>query len=176
VTPRYSEVEELTSAHNIESFDCGSDAQTAWFRRSALQSHQGNMNRVFVVRRLADDLVVGFYALATASVVQTDAPPRLTQGAGGYDIPVIVLTRLGVDVGEQGRSLGRALVIDALRRVDLISQHVGVRALLIHAENDEARGFYLHLAKFEQSPVDPLQLALIMKDLRHALAGPPPAT
>jgi hypothetical protein len=50
------------------------------------------MSRVFVVRRLADDNVVGYYALTTGSVLQADASRRLTAGAGGYDIPVVILT------------------------------------------------------------------------------------
>ena len=49
-------------------------------------------------------------------------------GAGGYDVPVVILTRLGVDVSEQGRALGRALVVDALRRVDQVAEEVGIRA------------------------------------------------
>lgn len=127
------------------------------------------MSRVFVVRRLVDGNVVGYYALTTGSVLNADAPLRLTKGAGHYDIPVVVLTRLGVDLSEQGRGLGRALVVDAFRRVDRISGEVGVRALLIHAEHEAARSFYMGLASFEQSPVDDLQLVLLLKDLRRAI-------
>lgn len=128
------------------------------------------MSRVFVVRRTSDDRVVGYYALTTGSVLKSNAPPRMTKGTGNYDIPVIILTRLGVDLTEQGRGLGRALVVDAFRRVDQVSQEVGVRALLIHAENEEARSFYLALAQFEDSPVDDLQLMLLTKDLRRSLS------
>jgi hypothetical protein len=46
---------------------------------------------------------------------------------------------------------------------------IGVRALLIHAESDDARAFYEHLGEFERSPTDPLHLMLLMKDLRPAL-------
>ena len=166
---RFSEVEDLTQKHLLDSFDCGSDAQTSWLREHAVQSHFGGMSRVFVVRRLDDDRVVAFYALTTGSVLQSDAPQRITQGAGRYAIPVVILTRLGVDTSEQHQSLGRALVKDAFQRVDRISEEAGVRALLIHAEDETAREFYLSLAAFEESPVDPLQLLLLMKDLRKAV-------
>jgi GNAT superfamily N-acetyltransferase len=126
------------------------------------------MSRVFVVRRQADDRVVGYYALTTGSLLNADAPVRITRGSGHYDIPVGVLARLGVDLSEQQRGLGRALVVDAFRRVDRIAADVGVRALLIHAEDREARAFYMNLASFQPSPVDELQLLLIMKDLRKA--------
>jgi hypothetical protein len=63
----------------------------------------------------------------------------------------VILTRLGADLSCQGLSLGKALVIDALRRVAAASEVIGVRALLIHCENDAARDFYLRLAKFDAS-------------------------
>jgi ribosomal protein S18 acetylase RimI-like enzyme len=74
-----------------------------------------------------------------------------------------------VDLSYQGAGLGRALVVDALRRVASASEVIGVLALLIHCENDAARGFYLRLAKFDPSPTDPMHLFLLIKDLRKAL-------
>jgi GNAT superfamily N-acetyltransferase len=171
VSSRFGPVETLDTKHEVADFDCGSDAQTTWLRRHALQSQAGGMNRVSVVRRLSDDKVVGYYALTTGSVLHADASRRLTAGTGGYDIPVVILTRLGVDLSEQGQGLGRALVVDAFRRIDRISDEVGVRALLIHAEDADARDFYLRLARFERSPVDDLQLVLLLKDLRKAIRG-----
>ena len=47
---------------------------------------------------------------------------------------------------------------------------IGCRGLLVHAENHEARAFYLHLVpEFEQSPTDELHLVLLMKDIRRTL-------
>ena len=168
----FAPVERLDAKHDVDDFDCGSDAQTTWLRRHAMQSQSSGMSRVFVVRRLRDDQVVGYYALTTGSVTRADASRRLAAGAGGYDIPVVILARLGVDLSEQGRGLGRALVVDAFRRVDRIAEEVGVRALLIHAEDVDARAFYLRLAAFEESPVDDLQLLLLLKDLRKAITRP----
>jgi GNAT superfamily N-acetyltransferase len=169
LSSHFGPVEGLDAKHDVADFDCGSDAQTTWLRRHALQPQSGGMSRVFIVRRLSDDKVVGYYALTTGSVLHADASRRLTAGAGGYDIPVVVLTRLGVDLGEQGRGLGRALVVDAFRRIDGVANEVGLRALLIHAEDADARAFYLRLAAFEPSPVDDLQLLLLLKDLRKAI-------
>jgi GNAT superfamily N-acetyltransferase len=115
--------------------------------------------------------VVGYYALAAGSVAPADATRRLMQGSGRYHQPVVILTRLGVDRAAQRVGLGRALVVDALRRVALAADVVGVRALLIHCETVAARDFYLSLAKFESSPTDPMHLFLPIKDLHRALAG-----
>ncbi len=82
---------------------------------------------------------------------------------------MVILTRLGVDISAQGEGLGRALVVDALRRIAHASEVIGVRALLIHCEGDSARDFYLRLATFDPSPTDPMHLFLLMRDLRRAL-------
>ena len=50
------------------------------------------------------------------------------------------------------------------------TEEIGCRALLIHAEDDEARSFYEHLVpELEPSPTDPLHLVLLLKDLRRTL-------
>lgn len=136
-----------------------------------MQAHQSGTSRVYVVTSDADQSqqVVAYYALAAGSVAPAAAPQRLAHGAGRYHQPVVILTRLGVDLSCQGAGLGRALVVDALRRVAAASEVIGVRALLIHCEKDAARDFYLRLAKFDASPTDPLHLFLLMKDLRKAL-------
>jgi GNAT superfamily N-acetyltransferase len=81
------------------------------------------------------------YALAAGSVAPAQAPLRPAQGAGRYHQPVVILTRPGVDLAAQGGGLGRALVVDALRRVAAAGEVIGVRAVLIHCENDHARDF-----------------------------------
>ncbi|MBI2170302.1 MAG: N-acetyltransferase [Actinobacteria bacterium] len=169
MSSRFSDVELLTAQHRLAEFDCGSDAQTIWLRRYAFQAHQSGTSRVHVVRRLEDDATVGYHALAAGAVLQESATARVVKGAGDHPIPVVILTRLGVDVEEQGKGLGVALLVDALRRVDAAADEIGVRALLIHCEDERAKSFYVHVAQFEESPTDPLHLMLLVKDLRKVL-------
>ncbi len=125
---------------------------------------------VYVVTPEGEDRVVGYYALAAASVAQADAPTSLLKSAGRSPIPVILLARLGVDLGTQGHGLGAALVKDAMLRAHQAAGTVGARALLIHAESAMARDFYVHLAEFEPSPTDPLHLVLLMADIDDILS------
>jgi GNAT superfamily N-acetyltransferase len=125
---------------------------------------------VYVVAPEGEDRVVGYYALAAASVARADAPATLLKSAGRSPIPVILLARLGVDVGAQRQGLGAALVKDAMLRAHQAAEIVGARALLIHAESATARDFYLHLAEIEPSPTDPLHLVLLMPDIDGILA------
>lgn len=168
---RFAPTEPLTPTHDLADFDCGSHAQNDWLTEHALQAHRAGLSRVYVIRDLDHPVgrVVGYYAIAAGSIAPADAPRRL-QGAGRYYQPVVILTRLGVDRSARGEGLGRALVVDALRRIATASEVIGVRALMIHCENDAARDFYLRLAKFDASPTDPMHLLLLMKDLRRALA------
>ena len=127
------------------------------------------MCSTFVATIPGDRRVAGFYALSTSGVSAAEAPTRLTKGVGRYDIPVILLARLGVDLEYQGNQLGRALLKDSLVRVLNVSEDVGVRAVLIHALSDSAKSFYMNFAEFEPSPTDPLHLFLLMKDLKKAI-------
>lgn len=164
----------LAAAHRLDEFDCGSAAQTEWLRRFARVAQASDTGRVYVATTDEDATrVIGYYALATGGIDLVAATERIRRGTGAYDIPVIVLTRLGVDKTAAGKGVGRSLVRDALLRVVQVAELVGVRALLIHAESVEARAFYRHVAEFDESPVDPLQLMLLMKDLRAALRADP---
>lgn len=166
----YSRPDLLASDHDLSDFDCGSQAQTTWLRSHARQAQSSDAARVYVVTRPASRVVVGYYALAAGSVAHDAVPPRITRGLGRYPVPVVLLTRLGVDVGEQGRGIGSALVRDALLQTAAVAERVAVRALLIHAETPEARRFYQRISPaFEPSPTDPLHLVLLMKDLRSAI-------
>lgn len=171
---RYSRPEPMEPEHDVSGFDCGSEAQTTALRRYALQAHLADAARVYVVSLAGTRRVVGYYALSAGSVQREGAAPRLSKGLGRYPIPVVVLTRLGVDVTEQGRGLGSSLVRDALLQTAAVADRVGVRALLIHAETPDAAAFYRRIGPaFEQSPTDPLHLVVLIKDLRRAIRDAP---
>ena len=82
---------------------------------------------------------------------------------------MILLARLGVDLGAQGHGLGVALVKDAMIRAHQAAETVGARALLVRAESATARDFSLHLAEFEPSPTEPLHLVLPAADIEVIL-------
>ena len=167
---RYGRIEPIANDHDTRSFDCGSEEQTAWLVRHALQADRSDTARVYLVCPDGSRYVAGYYALAAGSIEHATAPPRLTRGVGRYPVPVVILTRLGVDRAHQGRGLGSALARDALFQVGSIADRVGVRALLIHAETPEAAAFYQGIdPAFEASPTDPLHVILLIKDLRRAI-------
>jgi GNAT superfamily N-acetyltransferase len=164
-----SKVELLTSGHDTADFDCGKPELDVWLKQYALAGQQSGSARVYVV--LAQQRVVAYYALSAASVENNRAPSRVRKGLALHPIPVILLARLAIDRGERGQGLGAALLKDALQRAASASGHIGARAVLVHAKDEEARAFYEHF-DFQPSPTDPLHLFLLMKDLRASLGRP----
>lgn len=167
---RYGRIEQITAGHDKQAFECGSEDQTTWLRNHALQAHRSDTTKVYVVCREQSLTIAGYYALSASSVASEGAPARVSQGAGRYPVPVIVLARLGVNVADQRAGLGSALVKDSFLQVASVADRVGVRALLIHAETAEAASFYMRIDPgFEPSASDPLHLLLLIKDLRRAM-------
>lgn len=161
----YSAPRPITGADDVAGFDSGEPHLDRYLRGRALANHIEGASRCFVTSR--DGRVVGFYALASAAVGRAATPGRMRRNMPD-PVPVILLSRLAIDVNHQGRGLGAQLLRDAIIRAVSAAEIVGVRALVVHALNDRARAFYEHF-NFEPSPTDPLHLLLLIKDARALL-------
>jgi len=157
--------EPLQPEHDVRTFDCGIDSLTQWIRRQAFKNEVSGASRSFVV--CEEGKVVGYYALATGSVVRQNAPRKIGQGMPD-PIPVIILGRLAIDLSKQRIGIGSALLRDAILRTYNVSTEIGVRALLVHALSEEAKGFYLRHG-FQESPIEPLTLMLNIESVRASL-------
>jgi GNAT superfamily N-acetyltransferase len=163
-------IETLDSGHDLKGFDCGEVALNTWLTRHALKNQASNNSRTFVLPTIPScgNKVVGFYALVIASLTHEDAIASLLSGTPrNQTISAILLARLGVSKEYQGKGLGAALLKDALKQCLIVSQHVGVRAVLVHAKPG-ADAFYIAKAGFERSPTDPLHLMLPIQDIADA--------
>lgn len=110
---------------------------------------------------------MGYYPLAAGSVVRAEATGR-TRRSMPDPVPVMVIGRLAVDSTYQGQGLGRVLLRDAVLRTLQAADIAGIRALLVHAISEEARGFYERWG-FQPSPIDPMTLMVTMQDAQEAL-------
>lgn len=147
----------LTTAHAIDAFACGEAELDEWLKRRALGNQISGATRTFVVTD-ATGSVQGYYAIAAGAVSHQIATPNVRRNMPD-PVPVIVLARLAVDHRAQGRKLGPALLQDAIKRVVGVSANAGVRAVLVHAINERAKGFHQHYG-FQASPVHPMTLML----------------
>ncbi|SPE37556.1 GCN5-related N-acetyltransferase [Candidatus Sulfopaludibacter sp. SbA6] len=160
------EIEKLGRHHDLTQFDCGNTTLNSWFVKYAWTNQQADSAKTYVA--LIGDRVAGYYALTTGSVHRHESPKRIAKGLANHPIGIVLLARLAVDRTQQGKGLGKALLFDALTRIEEAADIVAVRAVMVHAVAETARQFYEHF-EFEPSPVDPFQLLLLLKDLRKAL-------
>lgn len=156
----------LDATQYTSDFDCGKLHLNDFLRRYPLENQKSGKSRTYVATR--GEKVVAFYSLAPGAVAPPQVPVRVARGQGSQDIPVIFLGRLAVHKEEQGKALGAHMLLDALRRAVEGAEVIGGRAVLVHAEDKEARDFYLRYG-FEPSPTDDLHLLMLMKDLRRTL-------
>lgn len=160
-------IEKLQRHHAIDVFDCGREELNRFLQQYALQNQQSGGAQTYV--GLVDQTVVGYYALAVGSVEQEGAPERIKKGLAKHSIPIMLLARLAVDRHWQNRGVGAALLKDAVLRTLQAADIAGIRALVVHAKDNGARGFYERF-DFRPSPSDPLHLFMLLKDARKTVS------
>lgn len=164
--PGFEPIRKLSADDAVETFDCGQPALNQFLHRYALLNQRANSAQTYVCCHHGE--VVGFYSLAVGGVDPESAPSRVTKGMARHSVPVMILARLAVDHSHQGQGLGKALLKDALMRTVQAADIAGIRALLVHTKDDEARKWYMSW-EFEPSPTDPFHLFLMLKDLKALL-------
>ncbi|MBW7862129.1 MAG: GNAT family N-acetyltransferase [Rhodocyclaceae bacterium] len=151
------EPQPLTATHRLDAFHCSEPCLDEWLKRRALANQASGASRTFVV---ADEEggVIAYYSMAAGAVSHQLATGTVRRNMPD-PVPVIVLARLAVDLRAHGMKLGAAMLQDAVHRAVAVSQHAGVRALLVHALHERAKGFYVHYG-FQESPHHPMTLMM----------------
>jgi GNAT superfamily N-acetyltransferase len=158
----------LDASQSVEGFDCGVAALNDYLSKQALADQRAGKSRTYVVGR--GGRVAAYFSLAAASLAAEDGTERAARGQGPQDIPAVLLARFAVDRSEQGSGLGSAMLVEALARCAEAAEILGVRVVLVHAQDEQARAFYPR-HDFEPSPANPLQLMILMKNVRKTLQG-----
>jgi len=161
-------IAKLAAQHDPTDFDCGNKALNMFIRLHALPGQRAGSSQTYVAA--IDAKIIGYHTLVVGDVAYGDAPERLAKGLPRHPVPILLLARLAVDQTWRGKGLGAALVVDAMRRTLQVADIVGVRALLVHAKDEEAKHFYAHLG-FEPFPGEPLTAYRLIKDMRAMLKG-----
>jgi GNAT superfamily N-acetyltransferase len=160
--------ESLSPSHDLSGFDSGEQLLDDWLRRRARQNEASGASRTYVV--CASHRVVGYYTLAAGAVAHADAPGRIRRNMP-EPVPVMVLGRLAVDKAFHGQGVGTGLLRDAVLRVVLAAEIVGIRAILVHAISETTKAFYEKYG-FVPSPVDPLTVMITVAEAGRITAAP----
>ena len=154
----------LTHEQDVLEFKSKSEALNNWLKEKALKN-EWDTARTFVVT--VENQVIGYYCLATGSVTHLVAVSKAKRNAPD-PIPCMLIGRLAVHTKWQGQGIGSGLLKDAIIRILSVSQIAGVRCILVHAKDEEAKRFYLKRG-FQPSPIEPLTLMMTLKDIRASI-------
>jgi GNAT superfamily N-acetyltransferase len=166
IAHNFEPVHKLSIADGVESFDCGHVALNEFLQRFALVNQRSNSSQTYASCNAGQ--VAGFYSLAVGSVEPSHSAPRVIKGIPRHPVPVMILARLAIDQRYQRQGLGKALLKNALLRTVQAADIAGIRALLVHAKDEEARNWYRQW-EFEESPTDAYHLFLLVKDIKALL-------
>ncbi|GIK97171.1 MAG: N-acetyltransferase GCN5 [Alphaproteobacteria bacterium] len=146
----------LTAQHDLSTFDCGEPALNDWLRHRALRN-ESRFSRTYVV--CDGNRAVAYFCISAGAVERSAAPGKVRRNAPDT-IPVSIIGRLAVSHEHAGKGLGADILSDALRRVAVASQSIGIGAVLVHAKDEAAKRFYMKCAEFIEYPADSRTLFL----------------
>lgn len=150
-------IELLAAQHDRRNFDCGEPPLDDYLRRFARQHAESKISRTYVAAK--DDRILGYYTLAMSAIRKNQLPEPQQKRFPNYPVPMARLARLGVDRRQQGKGLGKLLLLDALHRCYRLSEEIGSAGVIVDAKHESARSFYLRF-DFDAFPETPLTLWL----------------
>lgn len=160
-------IELLQRSHNRTAFSCGVSALDNYLQKQAMQHAKSGISRTFVWHEASN--VLAYYSLSMGSIDKTHLPAKLQKRFPHHPLPVVRLGRLAVDQQHQGKGLGKQLLAHALHKSYLLSQEIGMVAIVIDAKDEKARSFYMQY-EFDHLPNQPLTLWLPVGALRQLFA------
>jgi len=159
--------------HDRSAFSCGFAPIDNFLKASLSDQIKNGMVMAWIMTAEDDSAVLGFYTLG-AMAVRADLGPKKWQRAGVPDIPVIYIRAVAMREDTQGKGLGTALVIDAMKRCIDISEQMGAAAIVLDVLQDHhfdrRWNFYTELGfKPLGDPVNPNRVFIPMSDVRSTL-------
>jgi GNAT superfamily N-acetyltransferase len=153
--------ERLTAAHELQEFTSRAPELDDWLRRRALSNESSGACRTYVVTD--GQRVVGFYCLATGAVAHAGATGKVRRNMPD-PVPVVIVGRMAVDERYESQGIGRGLIKEAVIRTLGAAEIVGVRAILIHVNSENAYRFYKDKCGLSESRLDPMTLMITLPD------------
>jgi len=163
-------IEELTSDHYRSDFSCGQPSLDEFISRYASQNQKSGVSRTYVALKPGEMIVRGYYSLAAGALAFADLPEAQRKRLPRYPVPVAHLGRLAVDQSAQGKGLGSFLLIDALRRIQVAADSIGIHAIEVVAIDDAAKRFYLKYGFIELKD-EPHHLYISLKTVLKLVLG-----
>lgn len=159
--------------HDRSAFSCGFAPIDNFLQSSLSEQVKAGMVAAWIATAEDDPAVLGFYTLG-ALAVRSEFGPKAWQRARVPDVPVIYIRAVAVRQDMQGKGLGTALVVDAMKRCIGIADQMGAAAIVLDVLEDEHFDrrwkFYADLG-FQplDDPENPKRVYIPMMDVRATL-------
>lgn len=162
------QIELLATKHDRRNFTGGEPALDEYLRRFARQHAESKISRTYVV--VKGERILGYYSLAMSAIVKDQLPVQYQKRFPNYPVPVARLARLSVDQRQQGKGLGKLLLLDALFRCYRLSEEIGSVGVVVDAKHERAQSFYRQF-NFEEFPESPLTMWLPVGSIARLFAN-----
>ena len=148
-------------------FDCGEEPLNIYLKRYAKKNHKTGVSTTHVMESSSDGSIMGYYSLSLAGLDRGTLNDAEERAAPRYveRLPVYHLTRLALDSKQQGKKLGSALLIEALKSCYQAAEIVGAIAVIVDAKHVKAKAFYEYYG-FAPMPEQDLKLFMTIHQLR----------
>jgi predicted GNAT family N-acyltransferase len=137
-------IELLDKKHSRADFDCGKELLNNYLKNQAGQDQKRKLSACFVLYESETNSVQGYYTLSNNSIPISHFPENIQKKLpkSYLSIPTTLLGRLAIDKTQQGKGIGKILLIDALKRSYEISQEISSFAVVVDPIDQEAEAFY----------------------------------
>jgi GNAT superfamily N-acetyltransferase len=133
----------LDKKHVKEKFKCGVEALDIYLKTQANQDTKKNIAVTYTLTAENSEEVLGYYTLSSIGVFPGELSEEIVKKLPRYPVlPGILLGRLAVNKNYHGKKIGVYLLLDALKRSLLVSEQIGIVAVIVDAKNDTATMFY----------------------------------
>ncbi|MGH7120818.1 MAG: GNAT family N-acetyltransferase [Acetobacteraceae bacterium] len=131
----------LSNRHDRESFASGVEPLDRYVRQQAGQDARRRVASCFVLVSDGNDVPIGCYTLASASIALVELPEVLAKRLPRYPvIPATLMGRSAVDARRQGQGHGEVMLFDAFSRV--LRSDIASYAFVLDAKDDRGAQFY----------------------------------
>ena len=127
---------------------------------------------------LADQALIGFYAINAYAVDYRDLPKRFARARpGNGTIPAAFIAMIGRDQRYSGAGFGADLLVDALRRIAQAADSLGIAVALLDLldcgdpDRTARRQALYESYGFQPLPSSPTRLFLPLNTIRELMAG-----
>lgn len=165
----------LKKSDDRSSFSCGEIELDYYFQKFAGQ----NQFKHFVGTTYIatdDKEIFGFVTVSSGSLSRDNLPQNLQKKFPNYPLPILHITRIGVDVKYQNRGIGKELMFSAFKLALEQKERVGCIGVVVDAKVD-AVTFYQQLGFVELDAVRglskthplPIPMFIVIQTIQKAL-------